>query len=246
MSEFKNVLLLAADAVIYFAVLAALFRARATSGHRRLLLRARRDAFSRDLSRQQFLRCAAARHRRLAGLDRAVHRQADAAASRLYPGRRRGGASADLRPAGRQPAAVRARRGDAQPRSGRAGAGARRRSGLPRRDGRLDDLGNRHPVPRLHPDHPALRALARLAGRPGLGAAGARRRGRPDLRPGDVLRRAAPSHRRGPCRAVRRLGREDGRGRALQRSGSRLSALARAAAAPRRSAARASPTCSTR
>ena len=46
----------------------AVSRARA-SRHRRLFLRARRDAFPRDLSRQHLLRRAAVRHRHLARLD---------------------------------------------------------------------------------------------------------------------------------------------------------------------------------
>ena len=81
--------------------------------HRHVFLRARRDAFPRDLSRQHSLCVAAARHRRLAGIDGVVHRQADAAASRLYPRGRGGGAPADLRPPAWQRAVARARRADA-------------------------------------------------------------------------------------------------------------------------------------
>ena len=50
-----------------------------------------------------------------------------------------------------------------------------------------------------------------------------------DVRSGAVLRRVACCHRRGSRRAVRWMGREDGSGCALQRTGHRLPALVRAA-----------------
>jgi len=65
-----NALLLLTDALFYFAVLAALFRARYRVGIGAFFLRARRDALSRNLSGQRRL-CRSAG---LAWVDRAVHR----------------------------------------------------------------------------------------------------------------------------------------------------------------------------
>ena len=79
--------------------------------------------------------------------------------------------------------------------------------------------------------HSAVRALARLARRPPVPAAGLERRRGAELRPAVLLCRPDVPDRRAAVGADRRLGRQDGRGRDLQRAGVRLSALARAAGA---------------
>ena len=86
------------------------------------------------------------------------------------------------------------------------GPGADRRLRLPRPDGRADGVGHGAAVHRLHPDHPALRALARLAAGPHLPAPRAGRRRGADLRPGRLLCRPACAHRRAGLRCCSAAG----------------------------------------
>ena len=168
MAEFKNLLLLTGDAVVYFAVLAALFRARSRLGIGAFFCALGVMHFLETYLASTFLCGAAAGRRHLAGLDGAVHRQADAAAAGLHPGRCGGGSPADLRAADRQSAAVSAGVHAAQPFVSRPRP--RRRPRIPRRDRRADGLGHGDPVLRLHLHHPDLRTLAGLVWQPDIGA----------------------------------------------------------------------------
>ena len=84
MAEFKNVLQLAADALLYFVVLASLLRARTRIGLGAFFCALGVMHCPRNVSRQNSVRVAAIRHRDLAGIDRTVYRQADDAALALY------------------------------------------------------------------------------------------------------------------------------------------------------------------
>jgi hypothetical protein len=157
-----NALPLVADALIYFAVLAALFRARQRIGI---------GAFFCALGVMHFLETYLASILYVALPFGIV---ASPGSAVLFTGKLMllllvyiredavVGASADLRPLDRQSSAVRARRFDAPARRGGAGGEPPRRFRFSRRDGRPDDLGHADPVRRLHHDDPDLRARARL------------------------------------------------------------------------------------